>query len=278
MQGWSAAGTLFFVFLVLICTGFPSLSFGADAGFKVFWVETDKIPGKNNNSEPIKDFYINGGENHGITESMILDVYRKKVVRDTNGAEYEIGVLVGRVKVFRLFQNVAITRIISLTSSDASPVLQYRTVMHGDYAVPAGNYTAFKKKEIKDDTGSNIMIPAASVSSIMFPLNVLFEIGDWKLKPEAMETLSVVYDMFTRSKNKDIVIEGHSCILGTNEYNLELSKKRAESVFYYLINIKNIPREHIRIEYYGEKFPVAPTNTEEGRVKSRRVNIRFQPR
>ena len=85
-------------------------------------------------------------------------------------------------------------------------------------------------------------------------------------------------DMFSKSKNSDLLIEGHTCNLGTPEYNLELSRKRAQSVSDYLIRIAGIPRDRIRVSYYGERFPVTSNTAEEGRRKNRRVAIRFLPR
>ena len=90
--------------------------------------------------------------------------------------------------------------------------------------------------------------------------------------------LSVIHDMFNNSKNKDILIEGHTCSLGTGSYNLELSKKRAQSVADYLKKAKGISEKNILVKYYGESSPIASNDTKEGREKNRRVVIRFVPR
>ncbi|MFQ5456570.1 MAG: OmpA family protein [Nitrospirota bacterium] len=267
--------------LVFICAGLSSPSFGADTGFRIFRVEIDMTSEEYNSLEPVKDFYINGGKDDGFRVSMILDVYREKIVRDAaadKGKDFKISILVGQVKVIKLFKNVAITRIISLTSPDDTPVLQYRTVMIGDYAVIGGN-----KRGSKISRTDNIMIGSdkishSSVSGVLFSSKVLFGLDDWKLKSEAMEALSIVNDMFNQSKHKDILIAGYTCSIGTDEYNLELSKKRAQSVSDYLTNTIGIPKDHIHIEYHGEQFPVASNDTEEGRIKNRRVDIRFLPR
>ena len=126
------------LFMVLISGGFPCRSFGAESGITVFWIETDATTRANYGSAPVRDFYINGGKDDGITESMVLDVYREKTVPDPDtGKSFEISVLVGQVKVISLFKDIAVTRIISLTSSDSTPVIRYRTVMLGDYVIPA---------------------------------------------------------------------------------------------------------------------------------------------
>jgi outer membrane protein OmpA-like peptidoglycan-associated protein len=282
IQQGAISATMCIVLFLFIFAGFPCLSFGAHAGFKVFRVEFDRAPIRSNHSNHIRDFYINGGEDDGLSVSMVLDVYREKVVYDENsGKDFEINILVGQVKVIRLFKNIAITRIIALTSSDDSPVLQYRTVMIGDYAVPTRNQGGTKKDNKTSKINTMIpgtdKIPLSLRSSSLFPSNVLFEVKDWKLKPEATEVLSHVRDIFNQSKDKDIFVEGHTCSLGTDRYNSELSKKRAQSVSDYLMNRTDIPMDHIHIKYYGEKFPVASNVIEEGRVRNRRVEIRFLP-
>ncbi|MEN8262762.1 MAG: OmpA family protein [Nitrospirota bacterium] len=112
----------------------------------------------------------------------------------------------------------------------------------------------------------------------MLPSSVLFERGDSNLKAEATEALSIVQDIYNKSKNKDILIEGHTYNLGSPEYNLELSMKRARSVSDYLAHKMGIPANRIRIMYYGERFPIASNSTEEGRARNRRVSVRFLPR
>jgi outer membrane protein OmpA-like peptidoglycan-associated protein len=92
-----------------------------------------------------------------------------------------------------------------------------------------------------------------------------------------MKALAVIKKMFSQSKNTDILIAGHTCSLGTEEYNLELSRKRAQSVADYLINTIGIPAYHVRTLYYGEKVPIASNDSEESRIRNRRVAIHFQP-
>jgi outer membrane protein OmpA-like peptidoglycan-associated protein len=90
--------------------------------------------------------------------------------------------------------------------------------------------------------------------------------------------LSTIDGIFNESRRKTIIVAGHTCSLGSEKYNLELSRKRAESVAAYLTQTKGIPNDNIRIEYYGEKLPLAFNDTEEGRSRNRRVEISFLSR
>jgi len=69
----------------------------------------------------------------------------------------------------------------------------------------------------------------------------------------------------------DVEIEGHTDNTGTNRYNLNLSKRRAESVKAILIKEFNIPAERVYSYGYGEDRPVASNQTSEGKQRNRRV-------
>jgi outer membrane protein OmpA-like peptidoglycan-associated protein len=264
------------VSLVSLFAALPCISFGDDGGFTVFKVQFDSAAADKGNSAPVKDFYINGGKEDGLTKSTVLDVYREKIVRDyNNGEDYKISIPVGKIKIFKVYKDVALTRIISLASSSDSPVLKYQTVMIGDYAVPRKKQLA--KKETKITPVSNITT-TPQVEGVLIPSEVLFKLNDWQLKPEAKDVLSSVHNAYKKAKDKNILIEGHTCSLGSDTYNDELSQKRAQSVSDYLINNMGISRDNIQIKYYGEKDPVALNNMKDGRAKNRRVEIHFLPR
>jgi len=274
---------LLVVSLVLILAGFPCSSFADNDRFTVFKVEIETTFDQEKRTEPSKDFYITGGTDDGLNESTVLDVYRKKNILDpTNGDDYEIAIRVGQVRVVKLYKDVAVTRITALTSVDDTPVLQYRTVMLGDYAV-VRKTPAEPKKENKvsqTDRMKPVMheepLPVDSV--MLLPAEVLFKVDDWKLKAEAHTALATVYNTFNEAKDKYILIEGHTCSLGEAQYNMELSKKRAKSVSDYLINSFSIPANRIQTKHYGEESPIASNETKAGRILNRRVVIRFPPR
>jgi outer membrane protein OmpA-like peptidoglycan-associated protein len=65
-------------------------------------------------------------------------------------------------------------------------------------------------------------------------------------------------------------ISGHTDDVGTDEYNLDLSERRAKSVQSFLES-KGIPMERLRSRGFGESRPVADNTTEAGRQGNRRV-------
>jgi outer membrane protein OmpA-like peptidoglycan-associated protein len=68
------------------------------------------------------------------------------------------------------------------------------------------------------------------------------------------------------------LIEGHTDSVGSDEYNLDLSKKRAEAVKNALV-AKGVGEERITPKGYGKKYPVASNKTSDGRQLNRRVEV-----
>jgi len=68
-----------------------------------------------------------------------------------------------------------------------------------------------------------------------------------------------------------VLIEGHTDNTGSDQYNLQLSQKRAESVRQYLINNFSIAPDRLSAKGFGESRPIASNTTREGRRKNRRV-------
>ena len=69
------------------------------------------------------------------------------------------------------------------------------------------------------------------------------------------------------------VLAGYADSTHTREYNLELSRKRAESVRDYLVKNANIDVSRLVLDWYGKDNPVADNDTAEGRAKNRRVEV-----
>ncbi|MEJ5287479.1 MAG: Outer membrane lipoprotein omp16 precursor [Candidatus Kapaibacterium sp.] len=104
--------------------------------------------------------------------------------------------------------------------------------------------------------------------------NIFFDFDKYDLKPESFLELDRVVKILNENPNFNIHIEGHTDSIGTEEYNLQLSRKRAEAVRNYLVS-KGIARERITIFGFGASMPVATNETEEGRALNRRVEIWF---
>ncbi len=101
-----------------------------------------------------------------------------------------------------------------------------------------------------------------------------------RLAPKARKTLRQIALLLNdpRASDRAIMVEGHTDSTGAKSYNLELSRKRAETVSRELI-FNMVQRQRISIDGRGAQFPVAPNvladgrDNPEGRGKNRRVEI-----
>lgn len=110
--------------------------------------------------------------------------------------------------------------------------------------------------------------------TIPVPGAINFESGDDELTDESLPVLDLMAEIF--AANPDIInveIEGHTDSDGPEEYNLELSQDRVESVVEYLIE-QGVEESRITPVGRGESQPIADNDTEEGKMKNRRVVFR----
>ena len=103
---------------------------------------------------------------------------------------------------------------------------------------------------------------------------IYFEFDSDRIKEESYELLRDIAAVIADSPNlKYVVVEGHTDSVGTEAYNLTLSRRRVESVREFLINLGIKPKT-LLVKAYGEAYPIATNETDEGRSKNRRVEFR----
>jgi outer membrane protein OmpA-like peptidoglycan-associated protein len=102
--------------------------------------------------------------------------------------------------------------------------------------------------------------------------DVLFDTGSATLKPEAREKLARVSGILQAYPGLSIAIEGHTDNVGTDEYNQQLSERRAASVRGYLVQ-NGIANGTVTATGFGEGQPVAENTTASGRAQNRRVEL-----
>jgi outer membrane protein OmpA-like peptidoglycan-associated protein len=104
--------------------------------------------------------------------------------------------------------------------------------------------------------------------------NIFFDFNKWDLRPESYFEIDRLLRFLELHPDLRIVIAAHTDDIGTDEYNYDLSNKRARSVMDYLIR-KNIDRSRLEFLGYGESRPAVPNDSEENRAKNRRVEFRL---
>jgi outer membrane protein OmpA-like peptidoglycan-associated protein len=105
---------------------------------------------------------------------------------------------------------------------------------------------------------------------------VLFPTGKWDLKAGAMAKLDQIAEAL-RGKEQPMVVFGFTDNVGTRDFNLDLSQKRANSVRDYLVS-RGIPQDLVSAQGKGPDNPVSDNGSVEGRATNRRVEIVVQPK
>jgi len=107
---------------------------------------------------------------------------------------------------------------------------------------------------------------------------ILFRTGQSELRPEARQRLEAVANALKTHPGAEIVVEGYTDSRGREEYNRQLSQRRANAVRSFLVE-QGVSPQRIRAVGHGESQPVASNATPEGRADNRRVEIvvRRQP-
>src|SRR5436853_5174599 len=102
--------------------------------------------------------------------------------------------------------------------------------------------------------------------------DVLFDTGSSTLKPGAREKLAKISGIVLAHPGLSLQIEGHTDSVGTDEFNQELSGRRADGVRDYLAQ-EGVLASGITARGFGKTEPVASNDTPEGRQRNRRVEL-----
>ena len=104
--------------------------------------------------------------------------------------------------------------------------------------------------------------------------SIYFDFDKYNLKPEAVKKLDQTADWLSKKPSVKIRIEGHCDERGTNEYNLALGDRRANSAKKYLIDL-GIGSDRISTISYGEERPADPGHNEAAWAKNRRDEFKI---
>jgi outer membrane protein OmpA-like peptidoglycan-associated protein len=135
-----------------------------------------------------------------------------------------------------------------------------------------GHHMDKQAKDIKQ------AVPDAQVERVgegiemTFNSGLLFQINSATLSEAAKTNLEKVAGVFVKYPETNILIEGHTDDTGSDDFNMDLSKKRAYSVSDYLAS-KGVTTSRMTVKWYGETQPKFPNTDEANRAKNRRVEV-----
>lgn len=135
-----------------------------------------------------------------------------------------------------------------------------------------GNYMDKQAEEMKQDIAGAKIERVGEGIKITFDSGLLFDVNKASLKQASMENLQNLARILNKYEDTEIVLEGHTDATGSEEYNLQLSRSRANSVANYLQQL-GVKETRFTVMGYGESQPIASNETVEGRQMNRRVEV-----
>jgi outer membrane protein OmpA-like peptidoglycan-associated protein len=156
----------------------------------------------------------------------------------------------------------------SYTVGEAGSVLETYTI-YSD-VVKRGYENARVKSYILADLAEEELLELTSFLGEFS--DAYFEFDDYRIGPASFSILEKIVDIMNRYPSIRLEIAAHTDNMGSFEYNMNLSQKRAQSMVDYLVT-RGIDAARLEGKGYGESRPIAPNNTEEGRMINRRVEF-----
>jgi outer membrane protein OmpA-like peptidoglycan-associated protein len=102
---------------------------------------------------------------------------------------------------------------------------------------------------------------------------IYFDFGRATLRPESDPVLQEIADALVKNPSWTVSVEGHTDNIGTDQTNLDLSKRRADAVRDALVTKYRVASSRLTTAGFGASRPKEPNTTLEGRARNRRVEL-----
>ena len=135
-----------------------------------------------------------------------------------------------------------------------------------------GNYMDKQAAEMQRDLEGAEVQRIGEGIKITFDSGILFDIDKSDLRPVSQTNLADLAKILNKYPDTNILIEGHTDNTGSDDYNMTLSKDRAQTVALYMATLE-VKSARFSTAGYGETQPIVMNDTPEGRQKNRRVDI-----
>jgi OOP family OmpA-OmpF porin len=124
----------------------------------------------------------------------------------------------------------------------------------------------------EDDDGCPERLPPKLVKFDGVMKGIEFDFNKDTIRPESEPLLDEAANVLAEFPGVKIAIVGHTDNVGTEDFNLDLSRRRAEAVKAYLVK-KGVDADRITTDGKGPNAPIADNATEEGRAQNRRIEF-----
>ena len=135
-----------------------------------------------------------------------------------------------------------------------------------------GRYMDKQAEELQKDLEGAEIERVGEGIKITFREGIQFALNSAELSESSKTNLTELAETLKKYDDTNILIEGHTDVTGTREYNMTLSDKRAESVADFLKDL-GVAGKRMTTEGYGPDQPLADNDSEYGRQQNRRVEV-----
>ena len=135
-----------------------------------------------------------------------------------------------------------------------------------------GAYMDKQAKEIEEEVEGAEVQRIEEGIDVTFDSGILFGFDKSDLNANAKTNIAKLGEVLNKYPDTRLTIQGHTDSKGDDNYNRDLSSRRANAVRDYLI-ANGVKGGRLNTTAYGESAPIATNDTEEGRAKNRRVEV-----
>jgi outer membrane protein OmpA-like peptidoglycan-associated protein len=141
-----------------------------------------------------------------------------------------------------------------------------------------GYYMDQQEKQLREQLrGTGVSVTRVGDNIILnMPGNITFATNSSDINANFYSTLNSVALVLKKYDKTVVEVTGHTDSQGSDEYNMGLSQRRANSVATYLIS-QGLMSQRFVVQGMGKTQPIASNNTADGRQANRRVEIKLSP-
>lgn len=172
--------------------------------------------------------------------------------------------------------------VVGLVTGDKERELRKKALIGAGYVPLKDDFVSYyldvqevKLRQKLTGTGVNI-IRKDDYLVINMPSNITFNTGSSTTNEKFFTILDSVIIVIQEYEKTLIEVVGHTDSVGSQSFNKSLSEERAASIVEYLMR-QNVEPLRLGIYGYGENYPIAGNDTEQGRAQNRRVEIALVP-
>jgi outer membrane protein OmpA-like peptidoglycan-associated protein len=129
----------------------------------------------------------------------------------------------------------------------------------------------------RETVGTGVEVFRSGTDVVLrMPASITFPVGSYAIQPQFQSTLREIAQTLRIDNKTYVDVLGHTDASGSEASNQALSVSRAQAVANYLKS-RGVIAARVAVKGYGESAPIASNDTEEGRARNRRIEIRVVP-